>query len=60
MYLEKAFMVLLELYLRLRDAMLRMSRPASPEKGGNTLWSKIEKNTEKIAIQSFTFPRAPE
>ena len=24
------------------------------------LWSKIEKNTDKIAIQSFTVPRASE
>ena len=25
-----------------------------------SLWSKIEKNTDKIAIQSFTVPRARE
>ena len=25
-----------------------------------TLWSKIEKNTDKIAIQSFTVPQARE
>ena len=27
---------------------------------GITLWSKMEKNTDKIAIQSFTVPRARE
>ena len=27
---------------------------------GGALWSKIEKNTDKIAIQLFTVPRARE
>ena len=26
----------------------------------NTVWARIEKNSEKTAIQSFTFPRARE